>query len=52
MVKVLACVQSRRRVERIMVAPAPAEDGPKARAEAGILPALQGTAVDVRTQRE
>ena len=52
MVKVLACVQSRRRVERIMLAPAPAEYGPKARAKAGILPTLQGTAIDVRTQNE
>ena len=52
MVKVLACVQSRRRVERIMVAPASAEDGSKARTEAGVFPALHGTAVDVRTQHE
>lgn len=52
MVKVLFCVESRRRVERIVLAPAPAEYGPKARAEAGILPALEGTAVDVRSEHE
>jgi hypothetical protein len=51
-VKVLACVGSRRRVERIMLAPAPAEYGPKAGAEAGVLPALEGTAVDVRAQNK
>ena len=45
-------MQSRRRVERIVLAPAPTEYGPKARAKAGILPALQGTAIDVWTQNE
>ena len=45
-------MESRRRVERIVLAPAPAEYGPKARAEAGILPALEGTAVDVRSEHE
>jgi hypothetical protein len=51
-VKVLTCVQAWGRVERIVFAPAPAEDGAKARAESRILPAFKRTAVDMGSKYE
>ena len=52
MVKVLTGVQTRCSVERIVFLPIPAEDGSKASAETGVLPALQRTTVDMRSKHE
>jgi hypothetical protein len=51
-VKVLAGMKTRRSVKRIVFPPVPTEDGLKACAETGILPAFQRAAVDMRTKYE